>query len=212
MSILLCFSLTVYIKITDEVNVAIGAFGYKKNIDVGNDKKETKKEKQKKAKKRKDKKEKKKLEEAKKKITDKKANEKSFKETLDFAITLIKSIVPRSIKMLKHITFTNVKIFIKVASDQAYKTGINYGKWSVSIYSLLGILDNTFKLKLKSVDIVPDFVSDETEYDITLKVKLRFIYILFGANGIIFNIIVNTLNRKNKDKVENSPSKNKKAV
>lgn len=204
--ILLSFSITIYIKITHEVEIFVGAFGYKKNIDF--DKSDTAENEKPKKKKKSSK-----LEDASKKVTKKKANKKSFSETLDFAITLIKSIAPNSIRMLKHIRITKLKLFMTVACEDADRTGIVYGEASASIYTLLGVLDNTFKLKIKSVDIVPDFISGEAKYDISFKVKLRLIHILFAAIGIIFKIIVNTLKSKNnKEKVENKPPRNKKAV
>ncbi len=193
-AILLTFSITIYIKITDEVSILVGAFGYKKSIDFeikDTDEKEEQKKKKKASK----------LDDASKKVSDKKANEKSLSQTLDFAITLIKSIFPNSIRMLKHIRIECLKLYMTVASDDAAQTAIAYGVATTSIHTLLGVLDNTFKLKIKSVDIVPDFVSGEAKYDISFKVKLRFVHILFASIGIIFKIIVNTMKNKKNAKV-----------
>ncbi|MEG0693853.1 MAG: DUF2953 domain-containing protein [Oscillospiraceae bacterium] len=188
-AVLLCFSITIYIKITDEVTILVGAFGYKQSIVFAD-------EVEKKAKKPKKKKKETKIDDATKKVSEKKANEKSLSQTLDFAITLIKSIVPSSVQMLKHIRITNLNLSMTVACEEADQTALAYGGVSASIYTLLGVLDNTFKLKVKLVDITPDFVSGEAKYDISFKVKLRFIHIVRASIGIIFKIIVNTMKHK----------------
>jgi len=55
-ALLLSFSVTVYVHITEEVDVAVGAFGFKKNIDYPTDESEKKKKKPKKKKQKKKKK------------------------------------------------------------------------------------------------------------------------------------------------------------
>ncbi|MFZ2538152.1 MAG: DUF2953 domain-containing protein [Oscillospiraceae bacterium] len=194
-AILLAFSITIYVKITDEVSILVGAFGYKQSIDFDKDDAEEKE-------KTKKKKKSSKLDDASKKVSDKKANEKSLSQTLDFAITLIKSIFPNSMRMLKHIRITSLKLCMTVACEDADQTAIAYGVATASIHTLLGVLDNTFKLNIKSVDIAPDFVSGEAKYDISFKVKLRFVHMLFASIGIIVKIIVNTMKNKKSVKVK----------
>ena len=193
-AILLCFSFTIYIKITDEVFLSLGAFGYKKAIKFGLEDKEQ-------SSKPKSQKKPTKAQSATKKVTQKKATQKSLSQTLDFAITLMKSIVPQSVKMLKHIRFHKLKLHMTVADDDADQTAINYGRVSTAVYTLLGVLDNSFKLSIKSVDIQPDFVTGEAEYDISFCVKLRFIHIIGGAIGMICKIVVNTIKHKKNEEV-----------
>lgn len=188
-AVLLSFSMTIYVKITEEVTVWLGVFGYRCRLDFDQDK-PPKKKKSPKIKEAK-------LEDAKKKVKSKKATEKSLSETLDFAVTLIKSIFSNSVQMLKHIRITGLRLYMTVACDSADETAITYGAMTMAIYTLLGVLDQTFKLKIKSMDIVPDFVTGEPKYDIYFKVKLRFCHMIFAAFGILFKIITNTIKYSN---------------
>lgn len=205
--ILLSFSLTVYVKITDEVGVWIGALGYKQQLNSDKPKKEKKEKKPKKAK---EKKKTKKSSKEKKPKTEK-ANEKSFSDTVELAVNLIKSIVPNSVSMLKHLRIEQLVLYMTVAEEDADQTAISYGRISGGIYNFLGVLDSALKLKIKTVDIIPDFVTGEAVYDISFKVKLRFCHIIFAGFGILFKFLANTI-KNTKSKPSKTDIKKEKAV
>lgn len=199
-TILLSYSLTFYVYIKENVKIYVGAFGYRKHIVLtqeeevedadSKDAKDIKKPKKKKS------------QESQKKISTEKSNENSFFETVSFIIDAIKNSAPKAIKMLKHMRVKIVRFHMSVTRENADETAVAYGGISASIYNLLAVLDNSFKLKIKSINISPDFVSDKAEYDIFFKFKLRFWHIIVAFIGILFKFIANT--------TKNSKSINKK--
>ena len=195
--LLLSFSLTIYVYITDEVKLFVGAFGYQYEINLD----EEEEPKKKKAKKHKKKIVKKKKGQGKGKK--KKVDEKTFGDTVELVFNIIKSILKPTAKLLSHIRITKLSLYMTVCSEDADETAIKYGSISAGIYTLLGQLDNLFTLKVKLIDIIPDFVSDEAVYNIYFKVKLRFFYIISTGISMIFKFLVNTI----KNKKDNVPPK-----
>lgn len=200
-ALLLSFSLTVYVRIKEEVSLSIGAFGYKHKFDFVDDDdddeeededdgedEEAEKEKKKKKKRKKDK-----NVEGK---TSSKVNEKTLGKTIKYILSIIKAVLKPTGKLLRHTRITKLSIYMTVCGEDADETAIKYGQVSMGIYNLLGQLDNLIKVKIKSVDIVSDFVSDEPQYDIYFKVKLRLCHIIWALLCMITRFLVNTIKNK----------------
>jgi hypothetical protein len=202
-ALLLSFSLIVYVSIKQEVDISVGAFGYRYHINLDEDKKPKKEKKKKKKKKEAEKKK-----ETPKKPT-KKANSKSFSETIEFVLSLLRSVIKPTVHLLKHTRITKLSLYMTVCGEEADETAITFGGISTGIYNLLGHLDNLITLKVKSVDIIPDFVSDEAKYDISFKVKLRFCHIIGALISMIVKFLVNTIknNMKHNQGIQKSKKK-----
>lgn len=198
-ALLLSFSVTVYVHITEEVNVSVGALGFKKKIDS----EEFQKKQENKKKPKKKKKNKKTPDQPKEQKPKEKVTQKTFGETVEFALMIIKSIAKPSKRLLSHIRITCLSLQMTVCDEDADETAIQFGQICTGIYALLGHLDQLLTLKVKKVEIRPDFVSDEAQYDIYFKVKLRLCHILGSAIGMIFNLIVNTIKTKNQQQEQN---------
>lgn len=208
--ILLSFSLTFYVTIKDEVEVKVGAFGFQKLIDFEAPESQKKKEKHLK----KEAKEKakiarikqKKLKKAQKKgahskgthggMTAKVVTANTFGETVEMVLTLLKSSALSTTSLLSHVRITRLKLYMTVCDETANETAISYGTISAGIYNLLGQLDHFITVKIKSIDIIPDFVGDEEIYDISFKVKLRINLIIGTAISIFFKFLVNIVKLK----------------
>ncbi|WMJ22237.1 hypothetical protein RBG61_09575 [Paludicola sp. MB14-C6] len=202
-ALLLSFSLTVYVSIQEEVKIAIGAFGYRYHIDLDDDGKPKKPKKKKKKKKQTAEKKQENI-----KKPSKKPDSKSFGETIEFALSLLRAVIKPTLKLLKHTRITKLSLYMTVCGEEADETAIFFGQVSTGIYNLLGHLDNLITLKVKSVDIVPDFVSDEAKYNIFFKVKLRFCHIIGALISMIVKFLVNTI--KNNLQHEQHSTKHKK--
>ena len=195
-AVLFSFSLTVYVSITDEVTIKIGAFGYKVTLDFYD-------EPVKKSKKEKTNKKKSKKIATKKKNTPKnveEVNENTLVETIEFSLRILSSIGYPVKDILKHIRIVDFHLFIAVCSENASDTAINYGRISGGVYALLGHLDSLIKVRIKDVSIKADFVGDTTVYQSRFKVKLRISCIIKNAISILFKIITNTIKHKHEHK------------
>jgi hypothetical protein len=182
LALLLSISICISVSIDGEVRVSAGILGYRYPIVPAREKspkKETKKTKQVKQAKRK----------AEQLTEKKKADERSFGETVDLVLALAQAIVPGAVRLLSHLRFTGMQIDIAVAADSADQTAIRYGGISAGVYNLLAALDTLFTLKVKSVDIVPDFVGDESRYQISFRAKLRLFWIVAAALGMLFRVL-----------------------
>lgn len=191
----LSFSLTIYVSITDHVEMKAGIFGYRKTVFPMEEEspEEERREPEKAKKKKRRKKKSADLEKKKKELGENPPDKKTFGETLELIVTMVKSILPGTAKLLSHLRITQLRLYMTVAEDEADRTAIEYGAVSAGIYNLLAILDQAFTLKVKAVDVVPDFVTGEAVYDISFRVKLRLGNILGAGIGIFFKILVNTI-------------------
>lgn len=199
-ALILSFSLTAYVHITDHVDLSIGIFGYRRRILPMEEQEESPEEEEKqaeakKAGKKARKKRKKNAELAKKakELDEESPTERTMGKTVELILMMVKSILPGTTKLLSHLRITRLRLYMTVATDEADQTAITYGAVSAGIYNLLAILDQAFTLRVKSVDVVPDFVTGEAVYDISLRAKLRLGTILGAGIGIFFKIVGNTI-------------------
>lgn len=195
LAVLLSCSVAVTVAIKDEVRIWVGAFGIRFPLELNGEKAE-KPVKRKKVK----------TKDADSHEDKSKPDKKSLGETVEFALMLLKSIVPSAVRLASHIRFASVRIDVTVAEDDADRTAIEYGAVSAGIYNLLATLDQLFTLRVKSVDVQPDFVSGESKYDIFFRAKLRFWNILTAAIGIFFKLIVHTMSAKKEEEKTHSPN------
>lgn len=208
-AVIMALSVTVYVKIGEEVQIKAGIAGIRLPIVPAPEKKpETEKQKAKREKKEAEKAKKKAEEKAKKdaekkakkeakktakktgvKPPDKKPDEKTLFETVEFALDLLKSTVPGAVGLLGKIRFTDVKLFLSVGAEDAEKTALLFAHMNTAVYNLLALIDKAMTLKPKDISIVPDFVTGELRYDVSFKVKLRIGGAVSSAIGILFRLI-----------------------
>lgn len=81
---------------------------------------------------------------------------------------------------LKHIKIEKLKLFINVASDDAAKTAIDYGRVCAVTYPFLSALDSMANIEYKKIDIKSDFEATESEFSFGFNVKLRIFYLLIA--------------------------------
>lgn len=105
---------------------------------------------------------------------------------IEFFLDLIRSADRPFLKFCKGIRLSNVYIDFIVADEDAYKCALNYGKISGMVYNMLGWFSVIFNVKFRTVDIVPDFRSNESRWDISAKVSFRPITLVIA--GIYFLI------------------------
>ncbi|MEG0571061.1 MAG: hypothetical protein RR497_05395, partial [Oscillospiraceae bacterium] len=128
----------------------------------------------------------------------------TFAQTVQTILSLIKAAFEPAKYLLKKVRITSLFINMTVSDDDADKTAIKYGQVSAGIYNLLAHLDNLIKLKIKCVNISPDFVTGQAKYDIAFKVKIRLYVVLFAGIRIFSKFVANTITKssRNTKKVE----------
>lgn len=72
-----------------------------------------------------------------------------------------------------------LSIYLKIAGKDAADTAVKYGYTCSGVYPALKIIDSVSKLKVKSVDIIPDFSDNpSTEIQANALVKIRILSII----------------------------------
>lgn len=209
-ALLLSCSLTFYVKIGERVSLSVGICGFRYRILPGREKSEQKRrKKEEKAKRKKKKKADGDLSQKKKKLAEKKPDETTFSETLEFIRAIVGAVLPGTVKMLSHLRLIGLRLQMTVACEDADQTAIRYGQVSAGIYTLLAAIDNAIRLRVKWVDILPDFVSGEPRYDISFRVKLRLCHIVGGGIGMLFRLLVNIMKDRDDPPAANGEGRTK---
>lgn len=191
---ILCISPTIYVTIREEVSVYAGALGIRKRISLEEKKEKSEKKKQPGKKKTKE--------------PPKKTDDKSFGDTVSTVLDLVRAILPPAGRLLRRLRFTHMQIRISVGCTDADQTAIRFGQISAGIYNVLGTVSHTCTLRVKEISIFPDFIRDETQYDISFRVKLRLCFVLWAGLCMLWRFLMYTLKGK-KNTVTESPKKEK---
>lgn len=181
-ALLLLLSVTVYVKIGETVQVKIGACGLRFTVFPS-------KEKEKKGKK---------PEKPKAAVPEEKAGARSFSETAAFAVAILKAVVPGAVGLVRKIRVTRMRVFLSVGAEDADTAAVRYGQTCAGVYGVLACIDKAMTLKVKEVNVVPDFVTGEVRYDISFCAKLRIGSAAAAALGILFKLAAVFLRRPEK--------------
>ena len=122
----------------------------------------------------------------------KKQTEKAFdklKKKYGFAgavreiFVFIKSVLERLKGSLKHIAIRRLCLDIKVSSGDAAATAIEYGAVCAAVYPVLSFIDSTANVKMKNINISADFNSGDSDFGLSVIVRVRIIYLIVMAFG-----------------------------
>lgn len=197
-AVLLSFSATLYVSITDVVRMKAGAFGLRFDIrsperDAKLALKET--ERLEKKEERALKKKKRKKKKAKNGRTPAKEGhpkkEEAFSDTVFLILNIIKSIFEPSKFVLRHTRLTGLCFDMSVGTDSADKTALTYAGIGIAVNNTLALLKSQIKVTVKRFSLRPDFTAEHITQDIRFKVKVRLGVIIAGGLGMLINMIKN---------------------
>ncbi len=137
-----------------------------------------------------------KLREEGRRLTQEPPSERTFGETVEFALRMAKAVLPGTRYLLSHLRITRMRAAISIGTDSADQTAIAYGAACTAAYNLLALLDGLLTLKVRSVDIQPDFITGESRYHISFRVKLRLACLLWGGLCILFQAVRVLIDKK----------------
>ncbi len=212
--ILFISSITLYVNYSEDLSIKLGFWGIK-FLDLLKDDDEEekpKKEKKPKIKRKKKTKSKKKSEltpahtEEKNKSSDstnktdtpsksddrKKSDGKSkFSDTVTLALEIAKETFPKIKNILLNIRITALNLDMRVGSEDAHSTALNYSYCSMAVYQAIALLKTQIVVKIKRINITPDFTVSEVKTNVSFKLKIRLYVIIFSFVGIIIDILKN---------------------
>ena len=97
---------------------------------------------------------------------------------LERVLQLIKDLKSPLTTLRKHTIIDKVFIDITVGGEDAHKTAVSYGNHITLITSLIGGLSSYMKIKLKQINLQPDFLSEESSYNANLIIRIRIFWLL----------------------------------
>ncbi|MEG1778600.1 MAG: DUF2953 domain-containing protein [Oscillospiraceae bacterium] len=131
----------------------------------------------------------KKKQSAKTKVKKTKSKEKTqnISETIEMVLDILRAL-PKAIKLLlKSFCIYDLQLTMTIGREDAHQTALTFGKMSAYIYSIFAVLNNIFKIKVKSMVIQPDFYGEEKN-DVNASVKIVLIPIIAIIAAIYFAV------------------------
>jgi hypothetical protein len=104
---------------------------------------------------------------------------------------IVKVVLIKLKKTVKHIRVKKFRCVITVASDDPCKTAIEYGEVSGVAFTLLRGLQELMKWNIRKIKMLvqSDFNGNKSKIEIEFKVKLRLYYILSAVLGVLFTLV-----------------------
>ncbi len=104
-------------------------------------------------------------------------------------INMLKSILSKFQKLLKHTVVKDFKFNITVAREDAADTAIKYGKVCSLVYPIATLFGKCVNFKPEDISVYSDFSGADTNFNLEFLVKLRVIYLLGFAVSSVFDIL-----------------------
>lgn len=84
-------------------------------------------------------------------------------------------------KIFQHLTVSLMSVDISVSSGDAAQTAVNYGYVCSAVFPAVSVLLSNTNYKDYTVDIKPDFNSDESTVKFRCKAKIKVIFLMTAA-------------------------------
>ena len=114
---------------------------------------------------------------------------KSRKLLVEEILFILKELCVKFVKLLKHIRFKKLDFNLIVASDDAAKTAIRYGKVCSVVYSICGMLGSAKRFNAKKIKVSTDFSSEQMTLILKSTIKIRLLFLVGFAVSTAFSII-----------------------
>ena len=117
-------------------------------------------------------------------------------------LQLIEQCVSPIRKSIKQTTFAVVSVRWVIATGDAAQTAIAFGKASTAAYAILAAADRLFRLRVKQMEILPDFLGEDGSCYVTLKITVLPLAALATTVNIGLKAFIHIQKQKRLDKVQ----------
>ena len=118
------------------------------------------------------------------KAFDKLKKKHGFAGAVKEIFVFLKAVLERLKDELKHIAIRKLCLDIKVASENAASTAIEYGAVCAAVYPVLAFLDGILNIKMKSINVTSDFNSDKSNFTFSVIIRSRIFFLIIMAFGV----------------------------
>ena len=106
-----------------------------------------------------------------------------FGEILDILKEQLPNIKKTTKKLFGAIKIKKLYVNWKIAAEDAFETAMNFGKLNGVFYVVYGMLSNILKIEPKQINIYPNFLTEESEINVKMRVLIspaKIIGAVFG--------------------------------
>lgn len=93
-------------------------------------------------------------------------------------------------KLIKSIRVDDLYLRYLVTDEDAYECAMKYGKTNMVVYDALGVLSALVTVRIKKIEILTKFNCDETDYELSCKVKTRPSTLLAISIACLFRVVI----------------------
>ena len=127
-------------------------------------------------------------------------DQKGFLGTVEYFCKLLQLLLKKAWWVVKRFNFSRFKLDFTVATTDAAKTAIEYGKLCAAVYPVLSLLQSIVSFKPQQVNINADFDKNKYEFKASIRVTTRAFYWLVAALSAAVQFL--KLQRKEREKYE----------
>lgn len=104
-------------------------------------------------------------------------------------IKMLKSILSKFAKLLKHTVVEKFNFNITVAGNDAADTAIKYGNVCSIVYPLSTLLSKCVNFKPENISVYSNFNDNNTNFNLSFLISVRVIYLISFAVSSVLDII-----------------------
>ena len=99
--------------------------------------------------------------------------ERSLKDKLEFLVEVWESADRPTLKILQGIRIYDFYVDFVIADEDAYKCALKYGRYSTLVFNIIAFFSEIFTIRLKTVDVRPQFGASKGRWDTSAKFSFR---------------------------------------
>lgn len=96
----------------------------------------------------------------------------------------VRAVLERLKRQFKHIAVRRLCLDIKVASEDAATTAIEYGAVCSAVYPALSFIESIANVKMKSINVAANFNSDNPDFGFSAIIRGRILFLIIMAFGV----------------------------
>lgn len=96
----------------------------------------------------------------------------------------VRALLERLKRQSRHIAIRRLFLDIKVASENAATTAVEYGAVCAAVYPVLTFIDSIANVKMKSINVAADFNSDKSDFGFSVIIRARILFLIVMAFGV----------------------------
>lgn len=100
-----------------------------------------------------------------------------------------KRMLPPIKRLLKRTTIARLSLKMTVCGEDAAETAVKFGRMNAAVVNAVSIVDKIFSLKVKEIDIIPDFESCESSFKASGELRLIPLAALAAAVSLAANAL-----------------------